>query len=80
MAAERGLGKGIDAMISGDDTKMKKVVKEVIKEVDTIDINKIEPNNNKPRKNFNEDKININAPLTAIKALESGVVSVIFFI
>lgn len=57
MAAKRGLGKGIDAMISGDETKMKKVVKEVIKEVDTIDINKIEPNNNQPRKNFNEDKI-----------------------
>ena len=31
MAAKRGLGKGIDAMISGDDTKAKKVVKEVIK-------------------------------------------------
>ena len=57
MAAKRGLGKGIDAMISGDDTKMKKVVKEVIKEVDTIDINKIEPNNNQPRKNFNEDSL-----------------------
>lgn len=57
MAAKRGLGKGIDAMISGDDNKAKKVVKEVIKEVDTIDINKIEPNSNQPRKNFNEDKI-----------------------
>ena len=57
MAAKRGLGKGIDAMISGDYTKAKKVVKEVIKEVDTIDINKIEPNSNQPRKNFNEDKI-----------------------
>lgn len=57
MAAKRGLGKGIDAMISGDDTKAKKVVKEVIKEVDTIDINKIEPNSNQPRKKFNEDKI-----------------------
>ena len=57
MAAKRGLGKGIDAMISGDDTKAKKVVKEVIKEVDTIDIYKIEPNSNQPRKNFNEDKI-----------------------
>ena len=32
-------------------------MKEVIKEVDTIDINKIEPNSNQPRKNFNEDKI-----------------------
>ena len=57
MAAKRGLGKGIDAMISGDETKAKKVVKEIIKEVDTIDINKIEPNSNQPRKNFNDDKI-----------------------
>ena len=54
MAARKGLGKGIDAMISGDNTKTKQVVKEVVKEVDTIDINKIEPNNNQPRKNFNE--------------------------
>ncbi len=57
MAARKGLGKGIDAMISGDNTKTKQVVKEVVKEVDKIDINKIEPNNNQPRKNFNEDKI-----------------------
>lgn len=57
MAVKRGLGKGIDAMISGDETKTKKIVKEVIKEGDTIDINKIEPNSNQPRKNFNEDKI-----------------------
>lgn len=57
MAARKGLGKGIDAMISADNTKTKQVVKEVVKEVDTIDINKIEPNNNQPRKNFNEDKI-----------------------
>lgn len=57
MAARKGLGKGIDAMISGDNTKTKQVVKEVVKEVDAIDINKIEPNNNQPRKNFNEDKI-----------------------
>lgn len=57
MAARKGLGKGIDAMISGDNTKTKQIVKEVVKEVDTIDINKIEPNNNQPRKNFNEDKI-----------------------
>lgn len=62
MAAKRtrGLGKGIDAMISGSEesnTKTKEVVKEVIKEVDTIDINKIEPNSNQPRKNFDEDKI-----------------------
>jgi ParB family chromosome partitioning protein len=59
----RGLGKGIDAMISDteengkQDTKVKEVVREVVKEVSTIDINKIEPNSNQPRKNFDEDKI-----------------------
>ena len=29
----------------------------MVKEVDTIDINKIEPNNSQPRKNFNEDSL-----------------------
>jgi ParB family chromosome partitioning protein len=67
MASRKGLGKGIDAMISGGEKKVKEkkeekevvkeVVKEVIKEVSTIDINKIEPNSNQPRKNFDEDKI-----------------------
>ena len=57
MAARKGLGKGLDAMITSDNTKKKEVVKEVVKEVDTIDINKIEPNSSQPRKNFNEDKI-----------------------
>lgn len=68
MAMKRGLGNGIDALIpktpkkantSEEKTKevIKEVVKEVIKEVDTIPINKIEPNSSQPRKNFNEDSL-----------------------
>lgn len=61
----KGLGKGLDSMIpdrnadSGNKTEtvVKEVVKEVIKEIDTVDINKIEPNTNQPRKLFNEDSI-----------------------
>lgn len=65
--SKRGLGKGLDALIPETEKSTKKetetkevvkeVIKEVIKEVDTIDINKIEPNNNQPRKMFDEDSI-----------------------
>ena len=57
----RGLGKGIDVLIpevkhsTGKDEK--KVVKEVLKETNEIDINKVEPNENQPRKEFNEDAL-----------------------
>lgn len=58
----RGLGKGLDSLIPDveKNTKTKEVVKEVvkIKETDQIDINKIEPNENQPRKNFDEDALN----------------------
>lgn len=63
MAARKGLGKGIDALIPETEKsvaakeKARTVVKEVIKETDTVDINKIEPNANQPRKMFNEDSI-----------------------
>ena len=61
----RGLGKGIDVLIpevkhsTGKDEKkvVKEVVKEVLKETNEIDINKIEPNENQPRKEFDEDAI-----------------------
>jgi len=61
----RGLGKGIDVLIpevkhsTGKDEKkvVKEVVKEVLKETNEIDINKIEPNENQPRKEFNEDAL-----------------------
>ncbi len=60
MAGKRGLGAGIDTLIpkrKESDSNTKTEVKTVVKEVDTIDINKIEPNNSQPRKNFNEDSL-----------------------
>lgn len=63
MASKRGLGAGIDTLIpkrqdaESSKTEVKKVVKEIIKEVDKVDINKIEPNSSQPRKNFNEDAL-----------------------
>lgn len=61
----KGLGKGLDSMIPDrnagvgkkTETVVKEVIKEVIKEVTTVDLNKIEPNVNQPRKMFNEDSI-----------------------
>lgn len=71
--SKRGLGKGLDALIpetekSAKDNSsvnktetekevVKEVIKEVIKEIDTIDINKIEPNATQPRKFFDEDSL-----------------------
>lgn len=63
--SKRGLGKGLDALIPETEKSAKdnsainetEVVKEVIKEVDTIDINKIEPNATQPRKFFDEDSL-----------------------
>lgn len=63
MASKRGLGAGIDTLIpkrqdsESSKAEMQKVIKEVVKEVDTVDINKIEPNSSQPRKNFNEDAL-----------------------
>ena len=66
MPQKRGLGSGIDVLIpKAKGTKkeeekkkiVKEVVKEVVKELETIPINKIEPNHSQPRKNFNEDSL-----------------------
>lgn len=61
MASKRGLGTGLDNLIPPKremaDKDAKGVIKEIIKEVDKIDINKIEPNSSQPRKNFNEDSL-----------------------
>ncbi|RKI41475.1 ParB/RepB/Spo0J family partition protein [bacterium D16-51] len=60
MAGKRGLGAGIDTLIpkrQESDSNIKTEVKTIVKEVDTIDINKIEPNHSQPRKNFNEDAL-----------------------
>ncbi len=60
MATKKALGSGLDRLIpptQTDSQKTKEVMKEIIKEVDKIDINKIEPNVSQPRKNFNEDTL-----------------------
>lgn len=66
MPQKRGLGSGIDVLIpkaqgtkKGEEKKkvVKEAVKEVVKELETIPINKIEPNQSQPRKNFNEDSL-----------------------
>lgn len=66
MPQKRGLGSGIDVLIpkaqgtkKGEEKKkvVKEVVKEVVKDLETIPINKIEPNQSQPRKNFNEDSL-----------------------
>lgn len=59
MAPKRGLGKGLDSLIPNTvDTK--KVVQEEAKaeKPDTfVDINKVEPNRDQPRKNFDKDAL-----------------------
>ena len=70
MAPKRGLGRGLNNLIPTDDntstktqdkevkTITKTEIKEVIKEVEqTLNINRIEPNKNQPRKNFDEDAL-----------------------
>ena len=71
MAPKRGLGRGLSNLIPTDDTtedvssktskqqKNSTVAKtEVVKKVEqTLNINRIEPNKNQPRKEFNEDAL-----------------------
>ncbi len=70
MAAKRGLGRGLDNLIPTDEPGTSKAsapkktivtkteVKEVIKKVEqTLNINRIEPNKNQPRKHFDEDAL-----------------------
>lgn len=71
MAPKRGLGRGLSNLIPTDDTtedvspKASKQAKtgavtktEVVKKVEqTLNINRIEPNKNQPRKEFNEDAL-----------------------
>ena len=60
--AARGLGKGLDALIPSASTEPKKgkaKEKEIIVEKpdSIVDINKVEPNREQPRKNFDEDAL-----------------------
>ena len=71
MAPKRGLGRGLSNLIPTDDTtedvspKASKQTKtgavtktEVVKKIEqTLNINRIEPNKNQPRKEFNEDAL-----------------------
>lgn len=71
MAPKRGLGRGLSNLIPTDDTtedvttKTSKQAKtgtvtktEIVKKVEqTLNINRIEPNKNQPRKEFNEDAL-----------------------
>lgn len=61
MGIKKGLGKGLDSMIpekihSAVESNNKKNTENVSRET-LIDLNKIEPNKQQPRKNFNEDAI-----------------------
>ena len=58
--AARGLGKGLDALIPSTVAETKKTrEKETISETpdSVVDINKVEPNREQPRKNFDEDAL-----------------------
>ena len=58
--AARGLGKGLDALIPSSVAEPKKVKEKEVKieKPDSIvDINKVEPNREQPRKNFDEDAL-----------------------
>lgn len=60
--AARGLGKGLDALIPSVVTeqkgKVKKKEQEIVEKPDSfVDINKVEPNREQPRKNFDEDAL-----------------------
>lgn len=50
-----GLGKGLDSLIT--DKVGKSSAKEVIKPDTMVDIDKVEPNKEQPRKNFDEDAL-----------------------
>ena len=51
-----GLGKGLDTLIPPKKEISNKVEKVEIKKIEEyVDINKVEPNKDQPRKSFNED-------------------------
>ena len=56
----RGLGKGLDALIPSTGTEPKKVKEKEVKiekPYSIVDINKVEPTREQPRKNFDEDAL-----------------------
>ena len=60
MAKSRGLGKGLNALFGETTFEYEQAVKDAEKNggINEIDINKIFPNENQPRKNFDEEALN----------------------
>lgn len=56
MAKKTGLGKGLDTLIPNKPIKPA-AAESIIKSEEFIDINKVEPNKDQPRKSFNEDSL-----------------------
>lgn len=56
MANKTGLGKGLDTLIPNK-KENKEAASKIIQSEELIDINKIEPNKDQPRKSFNEDSL-----------------------
>lgn len=56
MAKKTGLGKGLDTLIPNK-KENKETASKIIQSEELIDINKIEPNKDQPRKSFNEDSL-----------------------
>lgn len=56
MAKKTGLGKGLDTLIPNK-KENKEAASKIIQSEELIDINKIEPNKDQPRKSFNEDSL-----------------------
>jgi len=57
MAAKKGLGKGIGALISAGPVEPMKTEENVSRETMTLNINLIEPNSTQPRRKFDEDAL-----------------------
>lgn len=56
MAPKKGLGKGLDSLIAKKVPEVTETTSDVSRET-LLNINKVEPNPNQPRKRFNEDKL-----------------------
>ena len=57
MAAKKGLGKGLDSLITDKVSKPAKPKSNHAADAVMIDINKVEPNREQPRKKFDEDAL-----------------------
>ncbi len=72
MAKNKSLGKGFDALLPDDEDLLEELdsISEIKKEIDLVDIKKLQPNPYQPREDFDEKKLNELA--NSIK--ESGVI------